>query len=318
MMAKPIAFGACGALVGPKFETTVTRYEPGRPEEIITQADYPDTSVTNMAAVMNDLARAVVIPKQIEANATTGLNTKSAIITGWRPGDFFTGLDQVIRTYPLNDSIKNKFGNERDLGYIQQAVLDAYEKSGMGFKDYISACRAVAGNPLSQDLEKIEINPEWCSWISERIQNYSNRGEAWEESLKQLKRFMYAIGRETVINLKEYAEQTNNMRAFERMSRFDPNDPTVGNRFSLIDLRPYGGQELITLPGMRKALADGIRDELGFPKDKQGNHTHVLCPKVAGKDPPGRALTNVAGAILNQIFIKDGHMTIDELKAPYA
>ena len=150
--------------------------------------------------------------------------------------------------------------------------------------------------------------------------NYSNGGELGKSSLQELKNFMYDRGKQAVIDLKKLARERENMGAIIRMSEFDPDDPTKGNRFSLFSFAKYGkaAMALIRLPGMRKALADGIRDELGFPKDEKGNHTHVLCPKVANKDSNDRPLTNVAGAILNQGFIRDGHMTIDDLHAPYA
>ena len=225
-----------------------------------------------------------------------------------------------MRNYPLSHQVRDHFGRERDSGYVQQAVLNAYKQSGMKFEDYISACRAVAGNPMSQNVNDVKIDKYWSPWIFRHIQNYSNGGEEGKASLIELRKFIYNKGKTIIKDLREFSQATDNMSAFNRMSKFDPNDPTVGNRFSLLDLRQYGkaGQSLIKLPGIRKALADGMRDELGFSRDTNGNHIHVLCPKIKGKDHDDRPLVNVAGAILNQVFIKDGHMTIDDLKAPYA
>jgi hypothetical protein len=320
MGLKPIAFGACGALAGPKFKVTATRYEPGRPEEIVAEKNDNDTSVDNMAALMEGISREVVIPQQREANSKTGHNTKSAIITGWAPGEFFTGLENVIRKYPLSDEVRNNFGQERDSGYVQQAVHNAYRDSGMSFHDYYSGCRAVAGNPMMQNHKKIKIDEGWRKWITQHVRNYSNGGQKGKASLEELKKFVHDLGKGVVQSLREFSIASANMSAFERMSKFDPNDPTVGNRFSSVAFDQYGriGKVLIKLPGIRKALADGIRDEIGFPRDKDGNHIHVLCPKVHGVDHDDRPLTNVAGAILNQTFIRNGHMTIDNLKNPYA
>ncbi|MCE2928925.1 MAG: hypothetical protein LW817_04765 [Candidatus Caenarcaniphilales bacterium] len=320
MGLKPIAYAACGAIAGPKLKVTVTRYQPSRPEEVIAEQDYRDTSALHMARVMDGLVSSYLIPQQKKANSHTSINTKPAIIVGWSPETFFTDLDSAIRQYHPSDQVADKFGMEQDRGCVQQAVYNAFQRSGMKFQDYFSACRVVAANPLRQDLADQEIDQRWSQWITGHMKNYSNGGEQGKLSLKQLEAFMYDHGKTAVESLRNLAIERNDIEAFWRMSEFDPDDPTKGNRFSSFGFAKYGkaAKALIRLPGMRKALADGIRDELGFPRDEKRNHTHVLCPKVKNKDSIDRPLTNVAGAILNQVFIREGHMTIDDLHAPYA
>lgn len=313
MGMKPVIYTACGAQAGPKFLVTSSRIEAGKKAETILEDNFSDLSVENMAETMEGLTRGIIIPRQKEANAKTGHNMASPIIIGWQPGDFFSGIDKVIRKYPHSSQVQNKFSIERDRGAVFSAINNAFVQSGMSFDDCISACRNVAGDPLKTG-HKIEINQEASKAIRELVNIYSNGGKEAQKALNLLREFVFERGQSVVESLKQHAYAKQQPEAIERMKGKNLTDISHGNRFSSVSFSNYGkvAERLFKIADLRKHFADGIRSALELdPK-------HVLVPKMEGIDARDRPLVNVAGAIAYQDFINKGHMTIDELQAPYA
>lgn len=305
MPSQPTIYAAAGAYHGDKFRTTVSRVMPREVAEIISQDDLAAGSLIEVADIMHGLSRSLVLPRQQQANRESGVALASPVILGWSlSSNKFSGITEAATKYP-NTYRRYLHQRERDEGVIASAVEQAWQDSGLTQQE----APIIGYRSVELDAERVraeDVDTAQEAGYKQLIKRALEGGDTGKAALSQLRSYVYQLGFET-------ASQAIGRGYGTRMKGSDPDDLTVGNRFSLSSIPRPGtfGKRLLRFWDLRKHYANGIRAALGCDPN------HVLCPKDPHIDKPDRPLQNIAEAIAYQELINTGHMQMSDLPKPY-
>ena len=108
-------FSLSAAIEKGKFKTTVSKSTPDGKSKIIDKQDHNDASLESMIHAIKPAAK-LTLEEQKKENDKTGRKFASPIVMGWSQGDFFEGVDKLIRTHGVPEIIQQNFLKERDSG----------------------------------------------------------------------------------------------------------------------------------------------------------------------------------------------------------